>query len=293
MIKYIKRADLDVEKYNACLDNSTNARIYAYSWYLDIVSDNWDVLILGDYKAVMPLPWRQKYLIKYIYKPCWTQQLGVFSTDTIDENLVREFIKAIPRKFKKITIQFNSDNPISGKGISKKINYILGLKKTYKELFLGYKSVRRRNKRQSVKNHIEIEQTDDVVNVIELFKSKKQDVVAVKDSDYSKLENLIFYLLKKKKAEVLITKDTKNNLLGGAFFLIDKHRITYLFSAVTDDGRQQNTMSYIIDCMIEKHANSNYTLDFEGSMIDGIAFFFRSFGAKDEGYYLWEESLLN
>ena len=52
MIHYVKREDLEVEKYNNCIENSIQSRIYAFSWYLDIVADYWDVLVLDDYKAV-------------------------------------------------------------------------------------------------------------------------------------------------------------------------------------------------------------------------------------------------
>ena len=113
MIHHLSRKELDVEKYNACIANSVQSRIYAYSWYLDIVADNWDVLVLNDYEAVMPLPWRSKFCIKYIYPPCWTQQLGIFSDEVISENLTNRFINLIPKKFKKVTIQFNSGNRLS------------------------------------------------------------------------------------------------------------------------------------------------------------------------------------
>jgi len=55
-IKYIKRADLLIEKYDTCIDLAINSRIYAYSWYLDVVADHWDALVYGDYEAVMPIP---------------------------------------------------------------------------------------------------------------------------------------------------------------------------------------------------------------------------------------------
>ncbi|MDC9722838.1 MAG: hypothetical protein PSN34_08695 [Urechidicola sp.] len=290
MIKYIKRSDLDTAKYNACLDNSPNSRIYAHSWYLDIVATNWSVLVLDDYNAVMPLPWRQKYLIKYIYKPCWVQQLGVFSPNIIDEELVRTFISAIPRMFKKTSIQLNSNNPITGKGITKKANYILDLDKSYEELFNGYKSVRRRNVRLSIKNKTIVSRTENYIELINLFRILKKGEVSTKEEDYLKLEQLIHFLIENDKVDVLKAIGDNGELLGGAFFLRDFKRITYLFSIVSNKGREQNAMSDIIDSMIEKSANKKLTLDFEGSMIDGIAFFFKSFGAMDEGYYLYQEN---
>ena len=49
LIKYIQREHLDEEKYNDCIENSIQSNSYAFSWYLDIVCDNWDVLVLNDY----------------------------------------------------------------------------------------------------------------------------------------------------------------------------------------------------------------------------------------------------
>ena len=59
MIQFVKRNQLDEDKYNACISTSLQSRVYAYSWYLDIVADNWSVLVLDDYQAVMPLPWKR------------------------------------------------------------------------------------------------------------------------------------------------------------------------------------------------------------------------------------------
>ncbi|MDP4600608.1 MAG: hypothetical protein NWS84_05650, partial [Polaribacter sp.] len=90
MILYLKRAALDVEKYDLCIENSIQSRIYAFSWYLDIVADHWDVLVLNDYEAVMPLPWKKKFGLKYITQPYFCQQLGIFSKEEISEEIQRQ-----------------------------------------------------------------------------------------------------------------------------------------------------------------------------------------------------------
>ena len=64
-IKYLSREELDDVKYNNCITESKQALLYGYTWYLDIVCDRWDVLVLDDYVAVMPVPWRKKYGIKF------------------------------------------------------------------------------------------------------------------------------------------------------------------------------------------------------------------------------------
>ena len=107
LIKYIHREHLDEEKYNDCVENSLQSNSYAFSWYLDIVCDNWDVLVLDDYEAVMPIPWRKKYGIKYVYPPLWVLQLGVYSNEAIDEN---KFLKHLFSTFKFVELRMNTHN---------------------------------------------------------------------------------------------------------------------------------------------------------------------------------------
>ncbi|HKJ06346.1 MAG TPA: hypothetical protein VJ970_02645, partial [Flavobacteriaceae bacterium] len=145
MIEVYSRNNLDVNAYNKCLANSINARIYANSWYLDAVADNWEVLVLNNYEAVMPLPWNEKLFIKYIYPPVWTQQLGVFSNKKLSTETIELFLKSIPKKFKKITIQLNSWNYIKNVHLQIKNNYILPLDKSYDEIIKGYNKNRKRD----------------------------------------------------------------------------------------------------------------------------------------------------
>ena len=107
MIQYIKRKNIDVAKYDACIANSIQSRIYAFSWYLDIVADNWDVLVLDDYKAVMPIPWRKKFGIKYTYTPLRVLELGIFSTEEVHEI---QFVEKLKKYYKFIHLRLNYHN---------------------------------------------------------------------------------------------------------------------------------------------------------------------------------------
>ena len=287
MIHYLKRNKVNVEKYDFCIKNALNSRIYAYSWYLDIVADNWDVLVLNDYEAVMPLPWRQKYFIKYIYPPAWTQQLGVFSSNTISEELIVSFIKAIPRKFKKITIQFNSGNVFKHKNITERVNYILPLNRSYEEVYKEYRADRKNRVKQGYRNNLSIKEVN-IQSLIEIGK-RYYSYLNINNDDYLKLKKLAFYALKKKNGFITGIERNDGSILGGVLFLESKSRITYLFSVVTDEGKNKQVTSSIIDSLIKDKISSNKTLDFEGSMIDGIADFYRSFGGKKELYYLYKQ----
>lgn len=282
MIQYVKRKDLNIDKYDACIQNARNSRIYALSNYLDIVADNWDALVLNDYEAAMPLPWRSKYFLKYIYPPCWTQQLGVFSTNTINSNLVDAFIKAIPEKFVKKTIQFNSECKNS-LPLTDRINYTLSLNQEYNNLLKSYRKDRRDRLKKFKKLDLKISIETDVSKLIELFKINYHGKVSLNELDYQKLEKLS--LLQKLNPLILKIYNSNNELISGSLFFKDHHRIYYLFSANNTEGNKVQGNTAILDYIIQKYAETNYILDFEGSMIPGIASFFKSFGSNLEMYY--------
>ena len=61
-------------------------------------------------------------------------------------------------------------------------------------------------------------------------------------------------------------------------------RITYLFSVVNSNGKEKQVISLIINSILKKNQNTHTVFDFEGSMIDGVADFYKSFGAEKEVY---------
>ncbi|WP_315816464.1 hypothetical protein [Paraflavitalea speifideaquila] len=56
-------------KWDRCIADAPNGLIYGYSFYLDKMADNWDGLVLNNYEAVMPLPWKKKWGIYYLAHP--------------------------------------------------------------------------------------------------------------------------------------------------------------------------------------------------------------------------------
>lgn len=286
MIRYLTGNEIDFKKYDNCISTALNSRIYAYSWYLDIVADsNWDVLVLNDYEAVMPLPKRKKYFINYIFLLPWVQQLGVFSINEINENLIKSFIHKIPKKFKLIDIYFNSENFFQDKNLSLRVNYILSLNRPYETIIKNYKKGRKSSVKQALKNDLEVVENYSYGEIINLFKINKGVKLNKSNVDYNILNALIDAALLFNMAECLAVLNNKKELIGGALFLKNDKRITYLFSSINNEGREKQAMSFLIDYVVKKFSNSEYIFDFEGSMINDIALFFKSFGAEKEIYY--------
>ena len=134
MIRFLKYNEIDKKKWDRSVDESVNNLIYAYSWYLDIVSPGWCALIENDYESLMPLTGNKKYGIDYLFPPYFTQQLGVFSRTTLSKEKVENFLKAIPSHYKFIESSLNTHNTFELSNefkIKKNINIELGLDSSY------------------------------------------------------------------------------------------------------------------------------------------------------------------
>ena len=280
MIHYLKRKDIDIVKYDACIEAAINSRIYAYSWYLDIVATNWDALVLNDYEAVMPLPWRQKYFIKYIYPPVWIQQLGVFSSFKIEAYLVKQFINAIPKKFKKITIQFNAENDVSLFKTEKRTNYILKLDKPYEEIYKGFNKNRKRDLKKAEAEKYNLDKEICADEFLDFYLNEPKNYQLRQDQ----ITTIKALLKATNKAVHIWGIRIDEKLMASLVWLKDANRITYLLPIATMQAKEKGLPTLLISNLIKEYQNSHSMLDFEGSMIEGVADFYRSFGVEEERY---------
>ena len=286
MIQFINRSDIDEVKYNACIENSLQSRIYAYSWYLDIACDNWGALILNDYEAVMPLPWRKKMFIKYVYPPFWILQLGLFSKESQDEN---EFLIALFSSFRFVETKMNTANAFSifkANQIEKRTQF-LSLKDEYSRISLAYKRERKKELKKAMKYDLVERWNDSPDKLIDLYKSNVgRRVKKLKDSDYLNLLKLMEVCRDKKMGELLSIYDNNQRLVASAFFITHHKRVSILVSSTDFKNRKNGANTFLIDRAIFKYQRHYNDFDFGGSSIKSIANFFKSFGSKDQGIIL-------
>ena len=76
--------------------------------------------------------------------------------------------------------------------------------------------------------------------------------------------------------------------VGGLLWTKDERRVTYLFPIQNALGKELQVHTHVIDALIKEHEGSRLVLDLEGSMIPGVANFYRSFGAEPETYYYYK-----
>jgi len=96
-ILYFKNQEIDKKKWDHAIRHSVNNIMYAYSWYLDMVSPGWDALIQGDYDVVMPVTWHKKWGVKFLMQPMFAKMLGIFSNQQLGKDVMKEFIDEVKK----------------------------------------------------------------------------------------------------------------------------------------------------------------------------------------------------
>ena len=288
VIKYIPNQEINKQAWDNCMDNAVNQMVYAYSWYLDIVSPNWDALVLGNYEAIMPLPQKKRFTIAYLAQPLFTQQLGVFYCDLEHMHATNDFLAAIPNKFKLIELNLNSYNiPASASfKATHNITCHLELSKPYIELRKNYSAQIIRNIKKAEKSNLIIDKHIDVQNIINLFKSNKgKNIKQFKSNAYKLLLILTKTVENHKALNCIGIKNSEGKYIAGAICIEFNGNLIFLFSGADAEAKSCGAMSLLFDQIIKENAETNYLLDFEGSNNKNLARFYLGFGSKQVNYF--------
>ena len=287
-IQYLAYKEIDKVKWDACVEKAKNHLTYGYSWYLDIIAEQWDGLVLDDYQAVMPLCYNKKLLgYSQLYQPAFNQQAGIFSIQSLSETDVKSFLQSIPEKFKLINISLNEKNPIVPFGpftVYRKTNLVTPLHKSYQEIANAYSDNHKRNVAKSKRRGLRIESSDKVKAVIKMYQETQKDKAGLSNEDYKRIEILMQKLLEKEMAfikEVYL----EDELILSMFFIHDQNRIINIFGSGNEKGKKNKAMYFCIDHILEAFAGTETIFDFEGSSIPGVAYFFKGFGCEKKFYH--------
>lgn len=287
MIKYLQYEHINKEKWDACIRESFNGTLYAYTWFLDVVCEEWEALVEGDYERVFPINFRHKAGINIIYQPFFTQQLGLFSRTELTPAVVNAFLKAIPAKYRVVDLNLNIHNKASCEGFDRQpqVNYELDLIGDYEEIRKNYSKNTRRNLVKAESAGLTIVKDIKPDGIIDLFRANRgKNIKVLKDANYQKLKRLMYTAIYKGMGKVYGVYDKQNSLCAGAVFLQSNKKMIFLFSGLSAEGRDRRAMFFLIDNFIREHANKHLTLDFNGSNDEALARFYRGFGSNKIHY---------
>lgn len=284
-LNYIKHQDIDEKKWDGCIQQSPNRQVYATSWHLDHATDVWDALVMGDYEYVMPLPVKSKWGISYVFQPLYCQQLGIFPEPS--HEIAQLFYAELTRRFRYFHTQINARNPEiqmeQDIRFTARYNYLLPLNMNYAGLFSGYSTNTKRNLKKAGKHQLHFA---DGIRLEDYLEFKRKHLpVKLKPQHLEKLKSLIAFGQYKGIGKIYGVYAPDNELCAAVYFCRYENRVTFMNAASSGSGKELGAMTFLIDTFIQQNAGKNMVLDFEGSVISGLARFYKGFGAYPETYF--------
>lgn len=288
-LKYLHNSEIDLKKWDQTMHQAPNSRVYAESWYLDIVAPDWYGLIFGDYEYIMPVISAKKWGIRYAYQPQYSQQHGIFPAP--EKEISALFWIFLQNQFKYFQIAINSKNIYIPENlrVEKRNNHTLSLNDAYKTIQRHYSN---HAKRYVQKAHREVDILERISAHDFLNLKVKHAQKGFSNTHAKALKLIVTKSMNHGSGIVYGAYSKRNELLAAAFFIRERHRLNYLNSVSSEEGKEHRAMYAILDKFIQDYQGSGFILDFEGSDIEGVARFFKGFGATTETYKLVTQNKL-
>jgi hypothetical protein len=288
-ITYLPYKQIHKDKWDNCIKNAVNGLIYARSFYLDAMAGSWDAIVAGDYEAVMPLTWKTKWGIRYLYQPAFIQQGGVFSRDHLNRELIQDMLDKAFSEFPFAEITLNHGNEIKSATAplqtSLRNNFILNLQRSYEQLYENYDASFTKSLRRIKKFELQYAASGDHKKIIKLYKdlySKRLPFFSGKD--FLRIENICRQLATEGNLISRNVTNAGNELLAAVILLKDEKRLYNIISCITEAGKKLETNYFLYDRVIHEFAGTSLVLDLEGSDVPGIADFYRKFNPENQPY---------
>lgn len=285
--RYLQRHEIDVENWDACIARAENGLIYAHSWWLDTMSVHWSGLVWKDYEAVMPLTWKQKYGIPYLYQPWFTASLGMFGKADAGVSF-DEFLQAIPGSFRYRDIDVNESNRIQQLSNRKletreRTNLIIDAN-DYDSVRKNYSRLARRSLEKAIQNNVTVSDKAEIATVVQYYQQHYSNQhPAITDKDYQNLVKAAELALQKGNA-CAYTASLGSEIIGFYLVLQDDRYAYSLLGGTTPKGKETGAFYLLTNHAIRAAMENGRSFRFEGSDIPGVAFFNRQFGPREIKY---------
>jgi len=283
-IQYLQQEEINKKLWDDCIRKADNGLIYARSFYLETMCDHWDALVWNNYQVVMPLPWRRKAGIQYLYQPFLTPQLGIIGCG-ITKELTQEFLISVPGKFRFWEINLNKDNffDLPQFPLKRKHNYFLSLEQSYQRIEQGYNQNLKRNIKKAKNRNCVYSEEVPLKEVLGPALKQFSRYTRFSKKEANRFQLVVEGLLKEDKARLAGVYQNKV-LCAACVFLFDHRTAYYILATTTAQGKTTGASHFLLDQFIKGQAGKIQVLDFAGSDVASVAFFYESFGAQSYSY---------
>ena len=292
------------EKYIKLCKNDKTISIFSQYWWLDSVCGelNWDVIIVekgGNIFAAMPYILKKRFFLSIINMPKLTQTLDIYFNYpknqkyykklSFEKEMIDEILKELPEyDMYQQSFNYNTTNllPYYWKGFDIDVAYTYVIDNIkIEELEMNFETDIRRRKRKAKEIGVEVFESDDIEKFYQLNVKtfKRQNRVIPYTFEF--IKKLYNKCKENNACKIYFAKDKDKKIIAGNFLLYDEQTVYYLMGGIDPYKKDLGGMDLVQFESIKFALESNRKFDFEGSMIQSIEKYFRSFGALQKPYY--------
>lgn len=309
--KIVASTQISAEEWNKFVASSPQGAAFHHYDFLSLIIPNWNAIIIeeeGKWLAVMPFLVKKKWVFSSIGQPLFTQFSGILLADIAAKNTYKQFsklktivssmVELLPETHKfliRFSPYFLYPQPFYWKGYTLKtrFTYQLNLAESEESLWSNMASSLQGQIKKATKAALTYTESYDKQIWFDLMEKNLavgKNIMGIVPSKTNHeqilLEQVFDFFIKEKIGKLYIIENAENQVLACGFFVFWENNFTYFAGAMLPDSEKSGAMSLLMWRAIAEAKKNNYKIfDFEGSMIEGIERFFRSFGAKPVPYF--------
>lgn len=291
------------ERYRKLCEKELSIPIFSRDWWLDAVcNDAWDVCLVekGDQiLAAMPYCLTKRHGLTYLCQPSLTQTLGPWVRPNVgkyynrlsqEKKLFTELINQLP-DFALFRQNWHYSNtnwlPFYWQGFNQttRYTYILPDLRDLDSVWAGFQANIRNKIRKAERFNLQV-RTDVSIDDFLKLNDKVFDRQGL-EVPYSPefVYRLDQFCATRKARQIFISEDDQGQKHAGIYVVWDEQSAYCLMTGGDPRLRSSGATSLCIWEAIKFAATKTKSFDFEGSMIEPVEIFYRSFGAIQTPYF--------
>ncbi len=291
-------------RYREFCKTEQSIPIFSKDWWLDAVcgENNWDVVLVekgGQIVATMPYYIKHKMGLKLIVQPLLTQHNGpylkypkgqkYYKKLSWEKKLIDELIEQLPH-FDSFSQNFSHmiTNYLSfyWKGFQQTTRYTYIIENiSLEDLEKNFETDIRRRRRKAEKMGVKVFESDDIEIFYKLNKMTFDRQGKKIPYSIEFIKNFYQKVKTNNACKMYFAKDNYNNIIAANFLVYDDTTVYYLMGGIEPTKKDLGGMDVVQFESIKFALQNGKRFDFEGSMIESIEKYFRSFGAKQVPYF--------
>lgn len=278
--------------------------IFKTHWWLDLVcgKDNWDVVLVekdNQIYGTLPFMVKKKGGVKIICMPPLTQFMGVYikypegqkyyKKLSWEKQIISALLKKLPRvaSFRQnFSPYFSNWLPLYWAGYRQTTRYSYVVSNISPDMLeKSFENDVRRRCKNAEKKGVLVKESANISEFYQLNKSTFSRKGKKIPYSLELIESLYQECRSRRSCKILTAYDSGSKPIASCFLVYDEKTVYYLMGGVDSLDRSMGGMDLVLREAIKFAMNTNRRFDFEGSMIESIEKYFRSFGAEQIPYF--------